>query len=110
MRGLGVVPLAVGGVEDHVHLLVRLKATHAVADLVREAKKASTSWARANTNARSFSWQEGYAGLSVGSDCRTKVAKYIARQEEHDQHISSKGELRQLLEEAGVEIDELYFE
>ena len=38
VRGLGGVPLQVGGVADHVHLLVGLKAIHAVADIVREAR------------------------------------------------------------------------
>lgn len=42
LRGLGATLLAVGGVADHVHLLVGIRTTHAVADLVRETKKAST--------------------------------------------------------------------
>lgn len=41
VRGLGGIPEAVGGVEDHVHLLVGLKATHKLSDFMRELKKAS---------------------------------------------------------------------
>jgi putative transposase len=60
IRGLGGVPEAIGGVEDHVHLLISLKTTDAPADLVPELKKASSVWAAEN-HGSSFGWQEGYA-------------------------------------------------
>jgi REP element-mobilizing transposase RayT len=44
IRGLDGVAEAVGGVADHVHLLVGLKATQCLADLMRELKKASSAW------------------------------------------------------------------
>lgn len=107
LRGLGATPLAIGGVDDHVHLLVGIKATHAVADLVRETKKASTEWVRGEQGLRDFRWQEGYAALSVGSP--EPVVAYIANQEAHHRKLDSADELRALLEEAGVEIDPRYF-
>ena len=92
LRGLGAVPLAVGGVADHVHVLIGIKATHAVSDLVREAKKASTEWVRGEIGLRSFQWQEGYAALSVGEI--GAVAAYIENQEAHHRRRSSADELR----------------
>ncbi len=59
VRGLGGVAEAVGGVDDHV-LLVSLNTTQALADFVRELKKASSVWTAEN-HQRSFMWQEGYA-------------------------------------------------
>ncbi len=44
IRGLGGFPERIGGTEDHVHLLVSLKATHCLADVMRELKKASSVW------------------------------------------------------------------
>lgn len=44
VKGLDGFPQGVGGVADHVHLLVGLKATHRLADFLRELKKASTAW------------------------------------------------------------------
>lgn len=108
LRGLGAVPLAVGGVSDHIHLLVGIRATHAVADLVRETKKASTEWVRREVGVGGFAWQEGYAALSVGST--EAVIAYIQNQEAHHRKVGSADELRALLEEAGVEIDPRYFE
>ncbi len=107
-RGLGATPLAVGGVADHVHLLVGLRTTHAVTDLVREIKKASSTWSSDRYDG--FAWQEGYAALTVGpSDIRRLVA-YIGKQEEHHRKVSSAEELRALLEEFGVPYDERFFE
>lgn len=45
LSGLDAKPMIVGGVADHIHLLASLRATYAVADLVREVKKASSAWA-----------------------------------------------------------------
>lgn len=108
IRGLGGVPLAVGGTADHIHLLAGMKATQAVADLVRETKKASTAWARERWAA--FSWQEGYAALSVGRSEIPHVVSYIQSQEEHHRKWTSQDELRAILEEHGIEIDERFFE
>ena len=108
LRGFGATPLAIGGVADHVHILVGIRATHTVADLVRETKKAATEWVRSEVGVRSFQWQEGYAVLSVGNI--EAVIAYIQNQEAHHRKIGSADELRVLLEEAGVEIDPRYFE
>ena len=109
LNGLGAAPLAIGGTEDHVHLLVALRGNHSVADLVRETKKASTTWTRQEMGVRSFTWQEGYAAFSVGSE-KEAVVHYIRNQEAHHQTRSSSEELRTLLEDAGVEIDERFFD
>ena len=53
VRGLGGIPECVGGVADHVHLLVGLKATHCLADFVRELKKAASVWAANNLSTSS---------------------------------------------------------
>lgn len=106
-RELHAKPMIVGGVSDHVHMLVCLKADKCVSDLVREFKKASNAWARERY--ASFEWQEGYAAFSVGISELKRLTEYIAGQEEHHHHISSEDELRALLLEFGIPIDERYF-
>ena len=66
IKGLGAEPIIVGGVEDHVHLLVGYKTTHCLADLIRETKKASTSWLKHEFS--DFSWQEGGGVFSVSPE------------------------------------------
>src|ERR1051326_7887835 len=70
VRGLDGVPQAIGGVEDHVHLLVGLRATHILADFVRELKKSATTWVHEQKLDLQFAWQEGYAAFTVGPNAR----------------------------------------
>src|SRR5580692_5564998 len=65
ISGLGGFPQGVGGVGDHVHLLVGLKATQNVADVLRELKKASSAWVHEEIGLRTFAWQDGYAAFTV---------------------------------------------
>jgi REP element-mobilizing transposase RayT len=58
IRGLGGFPEGVGGVADHVHLLIGLKATHCLADFMRELKKAASVWIHNEIKLDSFAWQE----------------------------------------------------
>ena len=104
MRGLGGVPEGVGGVEDHVHMLVSFKTTDAPADMVREAKKASSVWV-AEKHERMFSWQEGYSIFSVSWTHREVLLRYIANQEAHHRKMTFADELKRLLEKNGVKYD-----
>ena len=58
------VPEIVGGIEDHVHILASLRPVHCIADVLRDLKKESSTWAKENFNRR-FTWQEGYAAFTV---------------------------------------------
>ena len=109
-RGLGAVPQGVGGVADHVHLLVSLKATHCLADFMRELKKASSSWVRETKGLPAFQWQEGYAAFTVSASSRAAVRTYIAGQEEHHRVKSFREELVEFLQKSGVLYDERYLD
>lgn len=73
----------VGGMPDHVHLLVGLKSTHCLADFMRELKKAASSWIHEENGLRKFAWQVGYGAFTVSPTLRGGVRRYIANQEEH---------------------------
>ncbi|QDV54241.1 IS200/IS605 family transposase [Rosistilla oblonga] len=110
LAGLGAYPQGIGGVEDHVHLLVGFKPTHRIADLMRELKKVSSKWVHQEFGAERFAWQEGYGVFSVSATARKDVQKYIASQHEHHHKQSFRDELIFMLERAGVEYDPQYLE
>lgn len=110
LQGLGGFPEGVGGVADHVHILVGLKATHCLADVMRELKKAATIWVRLEMGIASFSWQDGYAAFSVSATSRPAVRGYIANQEEHHRVKSFREELLEMLNKAGIEYDPKYLD
>ena len=104
------IPELVGGVADHVHLLVGLKATHRLADVMRDLKKSSSTWVREEVGIRDFSWQDGYAAFTVGSSALKGVAGYIQGQEEHHRVKTFREELVEFLERAGIEYDPKYLD
>ena len=110
VRGLDGFAQEIGGVQDHVHLLVGLKATHCLADFMRELKKASSAWVHDQIGEQRFAWQEGYAAFTVSATARVGVLKYIANQEEHHRQKSFREELIDLLGRAEVKYDARYLD
>jgi putative transposase len=108
IRTLNGGPEAVGGVADHVHLLVGLRATHTLSDVLREIKSVSSAWVHENVGVRSFGWQEGYGAFTVSASQLENVRAYIQQQEEHHRTRSFRDEYVALLRRSGVEFDEQY--
>jgi len=108
VRNLDGVAESVGGVEDHVHLLLGLRATHCLSDLVRDVKSVSSRWVHEEIHLAGFAWQEGYGAFTVSASQRETVGDYIARQEEHHRHRTFQEEYVALLRRCGVEFDERY--
>ncbi len=107
-RELKGVPLAIGGVEDHVHLLVGLRATHRLDYVLRDVKSGSSLWAHDTAGRRKFDWQPGYAGVTVSPSQLERVKRYILNQEKHHQRQSFQEEYLALLKLSGIEYDERY--
>ena len=83
-KELGVDVIAVGGVMDHVHLLVRFPATLSVAVLVKQVKGDSSHLVNHRfTKANTFKWQGAYGAFTVSKGNVLKVRDYVLRQKEH---------------------------
>ena len=108
VRTLGGVPEAVGGVADHVHLLVGLRATHCLADVMRELKAVSSRWVHETIGLRAFAWQEGYGAFTVSAGRRDDVRVYIENQDEHHRTRTFREEYLDLLKRSGMEFDPRY--
>lgn len=108
VRTLNAIPEAVGGVEDHVHLLIGFKATHRLADIVRDVKQQSSVWIHEDIHERRFSWQEGYGAFTVSESHRPRVKTYISQQEEHHKKVSFQDEYVRLLERNGIDFKPEY--
>ena len=102
--------LEVGGIADHVHLLVVLKPSHCVADFVRDLKKESSKFAHRELRRPGFAWQEGYGAFSSGEERVDGLRHYIQDQAAHHRKESARDELLRLCREAGAEVDMRFFE
>jgi putative transposase len=106
VRGMGGTPLEVGGTADHVHLLIGLKATHSLADVLRVVKGDSSRWVHEELGVPKFGWQEGYGAFTVSASKVRSVREYVRHQQEHHHRRSFQDEYRQFLEKHDIEFDE----
>ena len=107
IRRVGGVAEAVGGVDDHAHVLAGLRATHRLADVLREIKHASSQWVHEELRERRFQWQVGFGAFTVSPSQLDNVRRYIARQDEHHKNVTFEDEFERLLRLSGVEFDPL---
>ena len=83
-RELRCTPLAIGGVADHVHVLVQVAPTVAVSRLVQEMKGSSSHLiTHQYAPEGSFRWQGSYAAFSLGENDVPRVRQYIEQQKRH---------------------------
>ena len=100
----------VGGMPDHIHMLVSLPPDLAVSEFVRGLKYATNTWLKQNPQFPMFSgWGEGYAAFSYSKDQIPVVKQYIIYQKEHHRKTSFAEEYRKFILDNGGEIDERYF-
>jgi REP-associated tyrosine transposase len=90
--------LAVGGVEDHIHVLISLPRTISVAKAVQLLKSSSSKWVHENFPiAKGFAWQEGYAAFSASRSQKEVTVKYIKTQVAHHRRYSFTEEMAKFL-------------
>jgi REP element-mobilizing transposase RayT len=107
VRDEGGIALLVNGVDDHVHLLVKLRQDKTVADVVRAVKANSSGWIhRTYPTQASFAWQTGYGAFSVSVSQLERVHEYIAKQEEHHRGRSYQDEYRTFLRAHHIDFTE----
>jgi putative transposase len=108
IKTLEGVPEAVGGINDHVHLLIGLRATHRLADVVKDIKTGSSRWVHVEIGSKLFAWQTGYGAFTVSVSNIEKVKNYILKQEEHHRKKSFRDEYVELLKLSRIDYDEKY--
>ena len=98
--------IAIGGMPDHVHLLVRWPANRTVSDLMRIVKSKSSGWVSETFPARrSFRWQEGYGAFSASKSGISAIETYIANQAEHHRTQSFQEEFIAFLRLHEIDFD-----
>ncbi|SRR5258708_1466539 len=99
----GILVHAIGGMEDHMHMLIQVPPSLALAKAVATIKGNSARWA--NEGANKIEWQEGYGAFSVSASNVLTVVRYIQNQEAHHRRMSFTDEFRVLLKKHDVEYD-----
>jgi REP element-mobilizing transposase RayT len=104
-----MVLLIIGGIEDHVHLLVALPPTLSVSEALKRIKGGSSGWVKETfATCKDFGWQDGYAAFTVSKSQVPEVEEYIRKQREHHRTRSFEEEYRAFLDRHGIQYDERY--
>jgi len=107
LKGEGGVPLEIGGMSDHIHMLIKLRPVHALSEIMRKVKGSSSKWINDKKQLPGkFAWQDGYGAFSVSESQLSSVIRYVKEQEKHHRKLSFKDEFIQLLKRHRVEYDE----
>ena len=100
----------IGGMPDHVHILVSIPATLSIAQYVQAVKTFTSKWMKANPAFPYWNgWGHEYAAISYGVRDRDMIVNYIKNQKEHHRRVTFQEEYRAFLVENGLEIREEYF-
>lgn len=100
---------AIGGVEDHVHLYLRVRPDLAMSDLMRVVKSRSSRWIHEEFDSLDeFAWQVGFSAFAASKSQEDAVKRYIAGQREHHRHENFKSELLKLLAAHGIEFNDRF--
>ena len=101
--------LAINGMPDHVHILVGMRPTQSVSDLMQDIKGSSSKWINEKKFLKvKFEWQEDYGAFSYAKSQVNTVINYIKNQEQHHAVRSFNQEYLEFLAEFEVEYDERY--
>jgi len=101
--------LAIHAMPDHIHILIGLRPSMALSDLVGEIKTGSTNHINKNRwVAGKFSWQEGFGAFSYGHSQLDDVIPYIQNQEAHHKRRGFQEEYQEFLTRFNVPFDERY--
>jgi putative transposase len=99
--------MSIGGVGDHVHILISLPSTLSVAKAVQLLKGNSSKWIRDTfPKLRSFAWQEGYGAFSIGISGVDATVSYIGNQATHHRTRSFREEFATMLRKHGLAYEE----
>ena len=109
IRGLGGISLGINGMEDHAHVLAKLRPDKALSDVLRDLKANSSGWMHdVFPEASDFSWQRGYGAFTVSSSQIGRVQRYIADQKVHHAAQTFEDEFVGLLIKNEIEFDPRY--
>lgn len=109
VRALNGHLIEIGGIEDHVHLLVSCPPAMALSQVIRDIKANASRWVNDKSlTPNRFEWQKGYGAFTVSYSQRESVRRYIRNQREHHRRVSFKEEYVEFLRRHEIPFEEVY--
>jgi len=97
-KSKGMKLVALGGTENHIHVLLALPSKLSVESAILPLKQSSTTWIRQKFETlRSFSWATGFAAFSISRSQLDSTLLYIQNQEQYHWKKSFQEEYKDFL-------------
>src|ERR1035437_10122454 len=91
--------IAIGGIEDHIHILIRMHPTQCISDLVRDIKTNSSHFVNEQKlTLDRFSWQSEYGAFTYSKSQVPQVKQYVLNQKKHHKKETFEQEMMRILE------------
>ena len=107
VRGLGGICIEIGGIADHIHMIVKLRPTMDVSKFVQDLKPSVTNWARSTIHPK-FEWQDGYGAFTISETQIEGVRRYIQNQKQHHKKATFEAEFKDMLRQANIDFEERF--
>ena len=104
-----IIAIYVGGIENHIHVLILAKPKIAPSQIVQRIKGESSKWIHEEfPHLKDFGWQDGYGMFSVSKSNVQDVIEYIKNQREHHAKQTFEDEYISILKLNGIDYDDQY--
>ena len=101
--------LAINGMPDHIHILIGMKPSCCLSDLVMEVKKASNKFVNEKKFCQKrFKWQDGFGAFSYSHSSLDRVISYVNNQKEHHKKKTFKQEYKEFMKKFQIEHEDQY--
>ena len=101
--------IAINGVANHIHILIGMKPSCRLSDLVREIKKSTNLFIEEKRFTKfKFEWQEGYGAFTYSHSSLNNIISYINKQKEHHKKMTFREEYLSFLEKFDVQYQDKY--
>ena len=101
--------IEIGGVADHVHILLSLPSTISISKAMQLMKGGSSKWVHETfPERRLFGWPVKYGAFSLSVSQLDKTIDYIKNQEEHHRTMTFQEEFLTLLKKHRIAYEDRY--
>ena len=109
VKGKSQKVYAIGGMPDHIHILISIKPNLSISQLVNDIKTNSSKWINSKSLVKGqFHWQEGFGAFSYSQSHLDLVIGYVNNQEKHHQSTSFREEYIELLKKYNLDFEDKY--
>ena len=104
IRNHNCILYRIGGIENHIHMLIHLHPDVNLSALMRDIKQSSSKWVKSNPQLFPLfrGWGKEYGAFSCSCSAKESIINYIKSQREHHGRVTFEQEFKEIAESEGL--------